>query len=124
MKWRSIGAVVAGIGANFLAALVDWPLHALGVLPAPDEPSGEGPLALALAYRAGFAVLGGYVVAKLAPSSPMGHAWVLGGLGIVLSTLGAAAQWGLGHHWYPLCLIALCVPATWIGARLAVGRAA
>jgi hypothetical protein len=118
MRLKSIGAVAAGIGANLLAIPVDLALHAANVFPATPQEMGEGRYALALAYRAAFAVLGGWVAARLAPSSPMKHAWVLGGLGVLLASLGAAAQWGLGHHWYPLSLIALSLPATWAGGRL------
>jgi len=118
MKLKSIGAVAAGIGANLLAIPVDVALHAAHVFPAPDQDSGEGPYAIAVAYRAAFAVLGGWVTARLAPSSPMKHAWMLGGLGVLFAGLGAAGQWHRGHHWYPLLLIALSLPATWAGARV------
>jgi len=110
---KSIVAVVAGVGANMLAIPVDVALQSAGVFPA----AGEGPYALALAYRLAFAVLGGWATARLAPSSPMKHAWVLGALGVLFASLGAAAQWSAGHHWYPLVIIVLSFPATVVGAR-------
>lgn len=120
MKAKSIGAVLAGIAANFLAVPVDAVLHATGVFPPVGQDTPDGLLALAFSYRLAAAVLGGWTTARLAPSSPMKHAWVLGGLGVLLSSLGAVGAWNYGHHWYPLSLIAICLPATWAGARLSL----
>ena len=119
MKWKSVGAVVAGIAANFLAVPIDAAMHAARVLPPPGQDTPDGLLAVAFGYRALLAVLGGLVTARLAPQKPMAHALVLAGIGVVLSSAGAAAFWKVGHHWYPLALIALCVPASWLGAKLA-----
>jgi hypothetical protein len=118
MILRSIGAVVAGVGANLLAIPFDVALMAAGLFAASDPSAGEAQYLLALSYRSAFAVLGGWVTARLAPSSPMTHALVLGGLGVLLASAGAAAQWHLGHHWYPLLLVAVSLPASWGGARL------
>lgn len=110
---RSSVAVVAGVGANMLAIPVDVALQSAGVFPA----AGEGPYVLALAYRVAFAALGGWITARLAPSSPMKHGWILGVVGVVFASLGAAAQWSAGHHWYPLAIAVLSLPATLAGAR-------
>lgn len=116
---RRIGAVLAGFGANLLAVPVDAVMHAAKLFPSPGQPLTDGSLAIALLYRALFAVLGAWVTARLAPPHLRTRLpWVLGGLGVVLSGLGAAAQWELGHHWYPLSLIAVCLPATWAGISL------
>ena len=40
----------------------------------------------------------------------MGHALVLGGLGLVASVAGAVAMWDFGPNWYPLALVALALP--------------
>jgi hypothetical protein len=111
---KSLGAVFAGLAANFLAVPVDLVFHASGVFPPPGTETGDPLLALAFSYRAALAVLGGFVTAKLAPSA---HAFALGFTGVLLASAGAAAQWDLGHHWYPLSLIAIAVPASWLGAR-------
>jgi hypothetical protein len=110
---RSSVAVVVGVGANMLAIPLDVALHSAGVFPA----VGEGPYVLALAYRVAFATLGGWLTARLAPSSPMKHGWILGVVGVVFASLGAAAQWSAGHHWYPLAIVLLSLPATLAGAR-------
>ena len=42
---------------------------------------------------------------------------------MALATAGAIATWNagpaFGPHWYPLALIALALPQTWLGAKLA-----
>lgn len=119
---RSVGAIAAGVGVNLLAIPVDVALHAAGVFGTGGEEAGGGPYLLALAYRAALACLGGSVAARLAPFSPMRHALALGGLGVLLTSLGAAAQWDLGHHWYPLSLIVISVPATLAGAGISARR--
>jgi hypothetical protein len=56
----------------------------------------------------------------------MRHALLLGAIGVVLSSLGALATIGAGPEfgpiWYPLALVAICLPCTWIGGRLAETR--
>ena len=47
------------------------------------------------------------------------HGLVLGGIGLVLSVLGAIAMWDASHAWYPIALAASAVPCGWIGGRLA-----
>jgi hypothetical protein len=37
----------------------------------------------------------------------------------VLATLGAAAMWSHGHHWYPVALVISSLPSAWLGATLA-----
>lgn len=122
MKWKSVGSVFAGIVANFLAVPIDAVMHAQGIFPPEGQDMADGLFALAFAYRTVLAVLGGYVTARLAPQDPMKHAMILGGIGLLLSSAGAAAMWKAGHVWYPLALIAICVPASWAGARLHINR--
>ena len=118
---RSIGAVVAGIAVGIVLTLAtDLALHAAGVFPPLGQPTTDGPLVLATIYRTLYGIVGAYVIALLAPYRPMQHALVAGFLGLVVSTIGAAATWnrGLGPHWYPLALIVLAVPPAWVGAKL------
>lgn len=116
---KRIVAVVAGVGANMLAIPADLARQSAGVFPA----AADGPYALALAYRLTFAVTGGWVTARLAPSSPMKHGWILGVVGVVFASLGAGAHWNAGHHWYPLAIVVLSLPATLVGAqRFVKGR--
>jgi hypothetical protein len=103
-----------------LSVVTDALFHRLGVFPPIGEHTTDKPLLLATAYRAIFGVIGSYFTARLAPHSPMGHSLLGGCIGIVLGTLGAIATWNrnFGPHWYPVALILLALPQSWLGARL------
>src|SRR5207245_6422748 len=102
----------------------DIVLHATHVLPPWTQPISNNLAALAFAYRVVISIAGCYLTARLAPDRPMQHALVLGGIGVVLSAIGAAATWGrgLGPEWYPLALIAVSIPCAWLGGKLAVSQ--
>ena len=124
---RSIGAVLAGMVAGIVFTLVtDIVLHKVGVFP----PWGESmvgfdrALLLATTYRTVYGVAASYMIARLAPDRPMGHALVGGAVGLAVSILGAAATWNkgpaFGPHWYPLALVVLAMPQAWAGGKLRV----
>ncbi len=120
---KSVGAVLAGMLAVIVLSLGgDVVVHATGVFPPWGQPVGDALLLLATAYRTVFGVVGGYITARLAPDRPMGHALVLGAVGVALSILGAVATWNrgpaFGPHWYPLALVVLAMPQAWIGGQL------
>jgi hypothetical protein len=75
-------------------------------------------LLFALIYRSIYTVAGGYVTAILATNRPMRHAVILGIIGIVAGTVGTIANWDKGSHWYPIALIVLALPCTWLGGKL------
>ena len=116
---KSIWAVFAGILVNvILSTATDFVLEKLGIFP---PPSGglfiTWMLALALAYRMVYTVLGGYVTAWAAPQNPMKHVWILGGIGIVLGSIGVVVGWNLSQHWYPIALVITAIPCTWLGGK-------
>lgn len=117
---RSIGAVFAGLFFIFLtSSVVDAVMHATGIFPPVDAPPmSNGLFALAFAYRTLFDLAGCALTAKLAPSRPLFHAMILGGIGTVLSIAGAIAMWNVGPHWYPVLLAASALPCAYAGARL------
>ena len=120
---RSILALLAGIAVGiFLSVGTDHGLHAIGVVPAPNgaERWSNQLLLLATAYRSIYGVIAAYLIALLAPNRPMGHALVAGALGLVVSTLGAAAAWSSIRSpiWYPVTLALTTLPTAWIGAKL------
>ena len=82
--------------------------------------TGDG---MALAYRAVDGILGTYIVGRLAPRRPLAHALVLGGIGIVLSSIGLFATMGsdgaYGPLWYPLSLMVVAPVSALIGGQLA-----
>jgi hypothetical protein len=121
---RSVGAVFAGI----LAIVVldngfDFILHSIGVYPPFGQTMADGLFLLALGYRTLDGILGCYIAGRLAPRRPMAHALTLGGIGVVLSSLGVLATIGAGPEfgpiWYPLALVAIALPSAWVGGRLA-----
>ena len=76
---RSIGAVLAGFLAVVILSLgTDLALHAAGIFPALGDRMSDSLFVLATVYRTIYAVLGGYITARLAPNRPMEHALVGG----------------------------------------------
>ena len=127
MKLRSIGAVIAGLlFIVILSTLADVMMHATGIFPPWFTPMADSLFLLALAYRSVFSILGCYLTALLAPNRPMLHALILGGIGVVLSTAGAAATWNkgpeFGPQWYPLALIILALPLAWLGGKIRLAQ--
>jgi hypothetical protein len=120
--WRSAGAVFLGFLAVVVLSLgTDQLMHVLNVYPPWNEPMNEtGDNLLALAYRCVYGVIGSYITARFAPYSPMLHVWVGGGIGFVLSTIGAIAASGmnLGPMWYPIALLITALPCAWLGGVL------
>ena len=120
---RSVVAVLAGFAAIFALSLgTDQVFHTLGVYPPWGQPMRETSLnLLALAYRLVYDTLGCALTAWLAPRHPMRHALILGGIGFVLSSLGAAGaiMADLGPAWYPILLALSSLPTAWLGGWLA-----
>ena len=120
---RSVLAIVAGaLAAIVLSVGTDAVLHAIGLYPPLGRPMSDLLLLLATAYRAVYGIAGSYIAARLAPDRPMWHALVLGAIGCAVSILGAVVTWNrteeFGPHWYPLALVVLAMPQSWVGGRL------
>jgi hypothetical protein len=120
---QSIGAVFAGLLAVFVLSLgTDVVLHATGIYPPWLKPMSTPMWILATAYRVVYGIMGGYITARLAPYRPIGHALVLGSIGLVLSIVGAAGTWNrgpeFGPKWYPLAVVVMALPCAWLGGRL------
>ncbi|HMG72340.1 MAG TPA: hypothetical protein VK582_02475 [Pyrinomonadaceae bacterium] len=120
---RRIGAVLAGL---FLVVLldvgIDVVLHATGIYPPWFKPMNSPLWLLAIGYRMVDGVVGGYIVARLAPDRPVQHAVALGIIGLVLSIAGVVGTWNrgpeFGPKWYPLALVVVSLPCAWLGGRL------
>jgi hypothetical protein len=124
---RSIVSVLGGFVAVFVLSVgTDIAMQAAGIFPSFSEPNKFTTplLLLATLYRSAYTVVGGYVTASLAPDRPVGHAVALGVLGLAMSIFGAVTMWNVGPHWYPLALVVLSLPCTWVGGRLRAMRAA
>jgi hypothetical protein len=122
---KSIAAVVAGfLAIVFLTSLIDALLAGTGVFPASPEEYTTGLSLIALVYRTAFAIVGGLVVAKLAPSEPAKHVIVLAAIGTLIGLAGVVTGWNLpGYpHWYSIALTVLTFPAIWYGGKLAMDK--
>ena len=118
---KSAGAVIAGfLVVVVLSTGTDAVLENVGIFPPASE---QGlfitwMLALALAYRTVYTILGGYVTALLAPQNAMKHVWILAALGQLGGIMGVIAGWNLSAHWYPIALAVLAIPSVWLGGWL------
>ncbi len=116
---RSIGAVLAGmvfIGVTHTGT--DAILENAGILPKGHLFVGAGLILAVLGYRATLSLAGCYLTAWLAPQNPMRHALVLGGIGLVLSCIGAVVGKDLGPGWYAWTLAAISLPIAGLGGKL------
>ena len=120
LRWlRYTGAFVAGFATvAILSMATDAVLHSTGIFPSDGSVGSDANLALALAYRTAFTVLGGYVTAWLAPANKLRLAIILGLVGTIAATAGALAMWNVGHNWYAVALAALALPSTTLGGWL------
>lgn len=118
---KGIGAVVAGfITVVILSIGTDFVLETLGIFPPASQPElfGGWMLVVALAYRSVYAVIGGYVTARLAPNPTMRYVVILGILGLIGGIMGVIAGRNLSAHWYPVALAATAFPCVWVGGKL------
>lgn len=121
---KSIGAILAGmvVGA-VLSVATDFGFEKTGIFPSPDQGLFIWwMLLLALIYRGAYNILSGYITAKLAPVNPLKHAIILGIIGVVVTILGSAANWEKSAAWYPIALILITLPCTWLGGYCEVRR--
>ncbi len=68
-------------------------------------------------YRFIYDIVGCYLVARLAPNHPMGHAWFVGILGFVLGIVATIATMNanIGPAWYGFAVAIVSLPAAWLG---------
>jgi len=126
-RLQGAGAVVAGLLVNvILGTATDAVLHGIGIFPPAGEPMAAHLWLLAIAYRTVFGVAGCYLTARLAPDRPVRHALALGAVGLAISTVGTVAVLGQGPAygplWYALGVIAIVMPAAWVGGSLRVAE--
>jgi len=117
---RSILAVLAGMALGIAITLItDVVLRRAGVLPPLGERVPDRILPWVTAYRVAYGIAASYLTAYLAPYRPIAHAMVGGAFGFTASLAGAIATWNAGPaygpHWYPVALIILALPQSWLG---------
>jgi hypothetical protein len=120
---KSIGAVLAGAVVGVVLSIVtDEALRAAGIFTPLGHPMSDALLLLATFYRTVYGILGSYVTARLAPNRPMMHALILGAIGVAASLAGVVVAWNrvaeFGPRWYPIALVVLAMPQSWLGGQL------
>ncbi|TGM72389.1 hypothetical protein EHR01_14075 [Leptospira mtsangambouensis] len=118
---KSFIAIVVGLLSNvILSVLCDTILKVLNFLPY-DHMFVSTPLVLfVLGYRIIFSIFGCYLTAKLAPQNPMKHAYILGGIGLLLGITGVVFAGHLGPWWYAWSLVILTPLIAYLGGKLYV----
>lgn len=113
---KSIGAVIVGfVVVVGLSIITDVLVGYTGDL---SEAMSTGMLVFALAYRMIYTVLGGYVVAWLAPHNKMTRVWVFAAIGQLAGIAGVVVGWNLSAHWYPIMIAATAIPTVVLGGYL------
>jgi MFS-type transporter involved in bile tolerance (Atg22 family) len=122
---KSIGAVIAGlIFIGVTHSGTDAVLESAGVLPKGHLYVSTGLILFVILYRALFSILGCYLTAVLAPKDPMKHSLILGGIGTLLSAVGAiaTADMNLGPAWYAWSLVVIALPVAWLAGKIYILR--
>lgn len=118
---RSVVAVFSGF--LLIAALsFGTDLAIKAAMPALFDANGRtdsvAVLLLTIGYVGLYATFGCYLAARLAPRSPMRHALVLGGLGLLFNAAGTYAMWDTAPAWYHVVSLALVMLWAWLGGRM------
>ena len=125
--FQSLGAVIAGYLVS--AVLTGLTIAALGALfRASYNPENIEWVIFNVIYGCAFAVIGGYVAARLAPARPWAHATVLGLLmaifaaitGYAVSVAPPSPEYTNQQGWYYPVLAVTVLPSILLGAWLYV----
>jgi len=120
---KSFLAVLAGLVATIVLSVgVDVLLVSTGLLPAKSADYTDMHWAVITGYRVVIAIFGCWLAARLAPSKPMNHALITGGIGMCIAIAGAIFAWdkgpAFGPHWYAIALVITALPCAWIGGKI------
>jgi hypothetical protein len=118
---RSFAAILVGfVFIGTLSFGADAVLRAAlpGAFDAAGRAEGVAVLLLIQAYVGVAAIAGCWLTARLAPSAPMRHALILGGLGLAFNVAGSIVMWDTAPAWFHVVAIALVMPYAWAGGRL------
>jgi hypothetical protein len=101
---------VVSVAAGFFTVMV------LGA--AADLVLGPVSLIVKLAYETVFALLAGYVTARIAVRKPFTHVLVMAAIVLAGRALIAKAAWDVVPLWFNLGVLVLIIPGALIGAKL------
>jgi hypothetical protein len=119
---KSCFSVIAGFAVIFGAlALTSWILpKVVGPFVIEDPDPSLLAFTLLLFCETLAIVLGCYVAARLSASRPMIHAFLAGGIVLILSLWTALQRFGLYPLWYLGGGLILTLPAAWLGGMVRV----
>ena len=123
---RSIVAVTAGFfTVMVLSAAADVAFGSISpnAFDAQGQASADGALFIKLAYEATFALIAGYVTARIAVRRPFNHALVMGAFVLAGRAFISVLTWDVAPLWFNLGVLAVIVPAALLGAKLSELRA-
>jgi hypothetical protein len=118
---RSIVAVAAGFfTVMVLGAAADVVLaNAVpNAFDAQGHARAESTLLIKLAYETMFALLAGYITARIAVRKPFVHVLIMAIIVLVGRALIALAAWDVLPKWFNLGVLVLLIPAALAGAKL------
>lgn len=101
---------VVSVAAGFFAVMV------LGA--AADLALGQVSLLIKLGYETVFALLAGYITARIAVRKPFTHVLVMAAIVLAGRALIAVATWDVVPLWFNLGVLVLIIPAALAGAKL------
>jgi len=111
---RSIGAVAAGYLVFAVSAVLLFQLSGR----APHQAAPPAFEAASVIWGAVFALVGGWLTARVAGKRPATHAAALAGVIALGAFASLIAQWN-DAHWSQLAAIVVMAPCAWAGGRLA-----
>lgn len=119
--WRSVAAILGGfVLIGVLAFGTDAGVRQM--MPEAFDATGRTdsiPLLVAtIVYVGIYATLGCYLAAFFAPSHPMRHALILGGLGLAFNIVGTIQMWNTAPAWFHVVSLLLVMPYAWLGGRI------
>ncbi|MFI5235070.1 MAG: hypothetical protein ACHQXA_05110 [Gemmatimonadales bacterium] len=118
---RSITAVVLGfvlIGVLSIGGDLAFRALAPAVWTHGVRMSNPAALVLTETYAALFTIFGCWLCARLAPSHPMRHALILGGVSLAFGIANTIKLWNTAPAWYHLVALALAMPLAWVGGEI------
>jgi hypothetical protein len=123
---RSVVSVAAGFFAVMvLGAAADMVLSHVSpnAFDAQGHARAESTLFVTLAYETLFALIAGYVTARIAVRKPYTHVLVMAAIVLAGRAFIAALTWDVAPLWFNLGVLVLIVPAALLGAKLSELRA-
>jgi hypothetical protein len=119
---KSIGAILAGFIVGIVLSIgPDLLLDKVGFMKMePFKENAAWVVGIVIMYRFIYNVIGCYVAASLAPNRPMGHALIMGVIGLTFGILGSIAMWDKAAGWYNISIILIALPSAWIGGKLKI----